>query len=130
MPTARRTAAVAAGVTGLAVLAVIAAAPALAHVTANAPGATQGGYSTVTFQVPTESNKASTTALKVQLPVDNPIASVAQDAAPFNVNVSGSDDGGVYQWSATPGTGVQSVSVNGGQGTATSCGSSRPVAEG
>src|SRR5438445_11033995 len=77
MPTVRRAAAVAAGVTGLAVLAVIAAAPALAHVTATAPGATQGGYSTVTFQVPTESNKASTTALKGQLRVDNPIASVA-----------------------------------------------------
>jgi len=39
MPTVRRIAAVAAGVTGLAVLALLAAAPALAHVSANAPGA-------------------------------------------------------------------------------------------
>jgi len=31
----------------------------------------------VTFKVPTESDKASTTGLKVQLQVDNPIASVA-----------------------------------------------------
>jgi uncharacterized protein YcnI len=77
MPIVRRTTAVAAGATGLAVLGVIAAAPALAHVSASAPGATQGGYSTVTFQVPTESEKASTTELKVQLPVDNPIASVS-----------------------------------------------------
>ena len=77
MPTVRRIAAVAAGVTGLAVLALLAAAPALAHVSANAPGATQGGYNTVTVKVPTESDTASTTGLKVQLPVDNPIASVA-----------------------------------------------------
>ncbi len=49
----------------------------------------------------------------------NPIASVAQDAAPFTVNLSGTDDGGVYQWTATPGTGLQSVTVTGGQGTAT-----------
>lgn len=48
----------------------------------------------------------------------DPIASVAQDAAPFTVNLTGSDDGGVYTWGATPGTGVQSVSVNGGQGSA------------
>src|SRR5205823_8316831 len=51
-------------------------------------------------------------------PPANPIASVAQDAAPFTVNLTGSDDGGVYQWSATPGTGVQTVTVNSGQGTA------------
>jgi DNA/RNA endonuclease G (NUC1) len=51
-------------------------------------------------------------------PPANPIASVAQDAAPFTVNLTGSDDGGVYQWTATPGTGLQSVSVTGGQGTA------------
>jgi len=50
-------------------------------------------------------------------PPANPIASVAQDAAPFTVNLSGTDDGGVYQWTATPGTGLQSVTVSGGQGT-------------
>jgi DNA/RNA endonuclease G (NUC1)/fibronectin type 3 domain-containing protein len=49
----------------------------------------------------------------------NPIATVSQDAAPFTVSLSGSDDGGVYAWSATPGTGIASVSVTGGQGTAT-----------
>jgi DNA/RNA endonuclease G (NUC1) len=52
-------------------------------------------------------------------PPANPIASVAQDAAPFTVNLSGTDDGGVYQWTATPGTGLQSVTVTGGQGTPT-----------
>jgi endonuclease G len=48
----------------------------------------------------------------------NPAATVAQDAAPFNVGLSGSDDGGIYNWSATAGTGVASVVINGGQGTA------------
>ncbi|WP_406235079.1 YcnI family protein [Nocardia sp. NBC_01009] len=41
---------------------------AAAHVTADAPGAQQGGYSVVTFKVPTESETASTTALTVTLP--------------------------------------------------------------
>jgi DNA/RNA endonuclease G (NUC1)/fibronectin type 3 domain-containing protein len=50
-------------------------------------------------------------------PPANPIASVAQDAAPFTVQLSGNDDGGVYTWSATTGTGVQNVSVSNGQNT-------------
>jgi beta-lactamase superfamily II metal-dependent hydrolase/fibronectin type 3 domain-containing protein/DNA/RNA endonuclease YhcR with UshA esterase domain len=50
-------------------------------------------------------------------PPANPIATVAQDAAPFTVNLSGTDDGNVFNWSATPGTGVSNVSVSGGQGT-------------
>ncbi|HET7433359.1 MAG TPA: lamin tail domain-containing protein, partial [Thermoanaerobaculia bacterium] len=49
----------------------------------------------------------------------NPAATVAQDAAPFTVNISGTDDNNIFNWTATPGTGVQSVSVTGGQGTAT-----------
>jgi uncharacterized protein len=77
MPRTRRVTGAAAGATGLAVLGLIAAGPALAHVTADAPGAAQGGYATVTFKVPTESATASTVGLKVQLPVDHPIASVA-----------------------------------------------------
>src|SRR5205807_2961601 len=52
-------------------------------------------------------------------PPANPITTVAQDPAPFTVNVSGTDDGGIYNWSATPGTGVSSVNVTGGQGTGT-----------
>src|SRR5207248_1252966 len=52
-------------------------------------------------------------------PPANPIATVAQDPAPFTVNVSGSDDGAVFNWSATPGTGVSTVNVTGGQGTST-----------
>src|SRR5204863_6052271 len=44
---------------------------------------------------------------------------VAQDPPPFTVNVSGTDDGGIFNWTATPGTGVASVNVTAGQGTAT-----------
>ena len=47
----------------------------------------------------------------------NPIATVAQDAAPFTVSLSGLDDNAIYNWSATPGTGVSAVSVASGQGT-------------
>ena len=47
----------------------------------------------------------------------NPIATVQQNSAPFNVSLSGSDDGGVYSWSATAGTGISSVTVFSGQGT-------------
>ncbi|MBH0778936.1 YcnI family copper-binding membrane protein [Nocardia bovistercoris] len=44
------------------------AGSAAAHVTADAPGAAQGGYSVVTFRVPTESDTAATTALTVTMP--------------------------------------------------------------
>ena len=52
------------------------AAPASAHVTVSAPGATSGGSDEVIrFRAPTESDTAST-GLRVQLPVDAPIAGV------------------------------------------------------
>ena len=49
----------------------------------------------------------------------NPAATVAQDAAPFTVNLNGSDDNNVFNWSAAAGTGVSAVSVTAGQGTPT-----------
>ncbi|WP_227997862.1 YcnI family copper-binding membrane protein [Nocardia australiensis] len=49
-------------------LVLLTAGTAAAHVSADAPGATQGGYSVVTFKVPTESDTANTTALTVTLP--------------------------------------------------------------
>jgi uncharacterized protein len=53
------------------------AAPASAHVTISAPGATRGASdAVVTFRVPTESDTASTTGLQVQLRTDTPIAGV------------------------------------------------------
>jgi uncharacterized protein len=63
-------------VAGTAVGLLALAAPASAHVTVSSPGATQGGYAVLTFRVPTESDTASTTALKVQLPTGTPFASV------------------------------------------------------
>ena len=53
------------------------AGAAAAHVSVSSPAAVQGGYATVTFKVPTESATASTTGLKVQLPADQPLASVS-----------------------------------------------------
>ena len=50
------------------------AAPASAHVTVNPSEATQGGYATVAFRVPNESDDASTTKLEVVLPADAPVA--------------------------------------------------------
>jgi uncharacterized protein YcnI len=48
-----------------------------AHVTVSAPGATSGGSDTlITFRVPDESDTASTVGMKVQLPINTPIASV------------------------------------------------------
>ena len=47
----------------------------------------------------------------------NPAATVMQDAAPFTVGLTGADDNSIYNWSATAGSGVSSVTVTGGQGT-------------
>jgi uncharacterized protein YcnI len=56
---------------------VLTALPALAHVTVSSPEAVQGGYAVVTFRVPTESDTASTTDVKVQFPADHPLSSVS-----------------------------------------------------
>lgn len=58
------------------------AGAACAHVTVDSPGATQGGYAVLTFRVPTESDTASTTGVKVQLPPDSPLASVLMQPHP------------------------------------------------
>jgi periplasmic copper chaperone A len=63
------------GVAAMALL--LTAGPASAHVSVSAEGATQGGFATVTFNVPTESETASTTGLKIQLPPDQPLAVVS-----------------------------------------------------
>lgn len=51
------------------------AGTASAHVTVSAPGASQGGYTKLTFRVPSEKDSATTT-LEVAFPEDTPIASV------------------------------------------------------
>lgn len=60
----------------------VGATAALAHVSVSSPGATQGGYATVTVKVPTESDTASTVGLKLQLPTDTPFSSVSVQPKP------------------------------------------------
>ena len=59
-----RAVAAAAATAGLVLL----AGPAFAHVTVEPGEAEQGGYATLTFRVPTESDTASTTKIEVALP--------------------------------------------------------------
>ena len=60
----------------LAVL-VLAATPASAHVTVSSPDAAAGGFGKVVFRVPTESDTASTTKIRITLPEDTPFAFVS-----------------------------------------------------
>jgi periplasmic copper chaperone A len=53
------------------------ALPALAHVTVSSPSATQGGFGVLTFRMPNEVDNANATDLKVQLPAEQPLASVS-----------------------------------------------------
>ncbi|GAA4602632.1 uncharacterized protein YcnI [Actinoplanes octamycinicus] len=72
--------AVVAAAAGLLTLAL--AGPASAHVTVNPNTATAGGYAKVSFRVPNESDTASTVKLEVNLPADQPIASVSVKPVP------------------------------------------------
>jgi uncharacterized protein len=58
------------------------ATPAFAHVSVSGSGAVQGGYATITFKVPTESDTASTTKLTITFPSDAPLASVSVQPKP------------------------------------------------
>lgn len=98
------------------------ALPALAHVTVNAADATQGGFTMLTFRVPTESDTASTTGIKVQFPADQPLAfasvkpkagwtyTVTKAKLPTPVKT---DDGevtdytSVIDWKASAGAGIK-----------------------
>jgi periplasmic copper chaperone A len=68
-------------VTGL-VVALVPALDAHAHVSVSSPDATPGGFGTVVFRVPSESESANTTAIAVQLPAGTPFASVDVGAMP------------------------------------------------
>lgn len=76
----RGRAATVAALAGSAVL--LAAVPAFAHVSVTPGSAEQGSYSTVSFKVPNEEDKASTVKLEVTLPADHPIASVSLQPVP------------------------------------------------
>lgn len=86
-----------------------------AHVTVISPGATQGGYTKVTFRVPTESD-SPTVKVEVAMPTDTPIASVRvqpKDGWTYDVTTAApatplsDDDGPITEivtrvvWSAT-----------------------------
>lgn len=68
-------------VTGL-LVALVPALDAYAHVSVSSPDATPGGFGTVVFRVPNESESANTTAISVQLPADTPFPSVEVGAMP------------------------------------------------
>ncbi|MBM3673667.1 MAG: YcnI family protein [Actinobacteria bacterium] len=58
------------------------ASPAFAHVTVQPGEASQGGFTTVAFQVPNERDDANTVQLEVTLPLDNPVAFVSTEPVP------------------------------------------------
>ena len=81
------------GSAAAAVALLAAAGPSSAHVTVHSTDAVQGGYSVLTFRVPTESATASTVKLQVQFPTATPIASVLVQPHPgwsFETDSTGS----------------------------------------
>ncbi|MCX4824960.1 YcnI family protein [Streptomyces sp. NBC_01142] len=66
-----------ASVIGLATTAIlIAAVPAVAHVSVQPGQAEQGGYSAVVFRVPNERDDAATVKIQIDLPAQHPLSSV------------------------------------------------------
>ncbi|MEU5406367.1 YcnI family copper-binding membrane protein [Nocardia asteroides] len=76
---------------------------ATAHVTVDAPGAAQGKYTVATFKVPTESDTAATTALRITVPN---LKSVRTEPMPgWTSKVERNDKGETVavSWTADPG---------------------------
>ncbi|MFD5425405.1 YcnI family protein [Streptomyces sp. NPDC127084] len=72
---------IAAGITASSVL--LLSVPAFAHVSVQPQGeAAKGGYATVIFKVPNESDTASTVKLEVSLPTEHPLSSVMPQPVP------------------------------------------------
>ncbi|TNC22033.1 YcnI family protein [Mumia zhuanghuii] len=89
---------------GAAALALVTAAPASAHVGVDAPDAAKGGWSTLSFRVPTESDTASTTALTVTFPEGTDFEYVATRTKPgWTVSKV---DGTSVTWTAEKGNGI------------------------
>jgi periplasmic copper chaperone A len=65
-----------------AVLVVVMALPAAAHVSVSPSEATKGGFATLAFQVPNEEADATTTKVQVNLPEDAPIADASVQPVP------------------------------------------------
>lgn len=103
-----------------ALVALVGALPASAHVRADPESAAGGEYSVITFRVPTESDTAGTVKVEVSLPTDRPITSVSTEPvpgwtaqvvkAPLPAPVSTGHGGTVTEavrtvtWTAAPGT--------------------------
>lgn len=100
---ARRIAAPATAVALVGLASFAGAGAASAHVTANAPTVTQGGYGVVTFVVPNESDAAATTALRVTLPG---LTSARPEVMPGWKSVVTKKDDKVTEitWTADPGS--------------------------
>lgn len=63
-------------------LALLGALPAFAHITVAAPGAAAGDEAVLSFRVPTEKDNASTTAVQVTMPANQPLTSVSVQPHP------------------------------------------------
>lgn len=87
--------------TALAVLAT--AGVASAHVVVSAPDAAQGGYSVLSFRVPTESDTASTTAVTVQLPDLTSARTEPMPGWTASVQKSADEKATSVTWTADPG---------------------------
>ncbi|MDT3398551.1 YcnI family protein [Streptomyces sp. B1866] len=79
VPAARRALFVAACAAGAGLLA---AAPALAHVTVQPRQADKGSYSVINFKVPNERDNAATVQLDVTFPADHPLTTVMPQPVP------------------------------------------------
>jgi uncharacterized protein YcnI len=66
----------------LTVVLILAASPASAHVTVSSTDAAPGGFGKVVFRVPTESQSASTTKIRITLPKNTPFAFVSAQPKP------------------------------------------------
>jgi periplasmic copper chaperone A len=65
-----------------AVVGVLVAGPAWAHVTVSSTSAVPGGFAKLTFRVPNEKDNATTTRLEVHFPTDTPLAFVSVKPVP------------------------------------------------
>ncbi|PWV76378.1 uncharacterized protein YcnI [Nocardia neocaledoniensis] len=84
-------------------LVLAASGTAAAHVTVDAPGAAQGGYTVATFKVPNESDTASTTGVRVTVPN---LKGVRTEPLPgWTAKTDRNDKGEVVavSWTAEPG---------------------------
>ncbi|MGA9871802.1 MAG: YcnI family protein [Rhodococcus sp. (in: high G+C Gram-positive bacteria)] len=99
----RRTSIIA-GATSLAL--VFGAGAASAHVTVAAPGAEQGGYTVLTFRVPTESDTAATSSVKVELPGLNSARTQPIPGWTSTVDKNAEGLATAVTWTAAPGSEV------------------------